>query len=455
VKCVAPEDRERVAGFIRSGRPEPYEHLALRKDGSMFPVYVRARMAQVGGRKVRISAVRDLTEQRRAERERSQMTDILAASLNEIYLFDARTLRFIYANQGALRNLGYTFDEMLRMTPLDIKPEHTVASFQALVEPLRRREKPLVVFETVHRRANGGLYPVEVHLQLFEQEAGPVFLAIILDITERKRTEEALRVSEERLRLALEGTTDGIWDWNFKSGKVYFSPRYYTMLGYESGEFPASYESWRDLLHPDDAPGSEQAVRRALEEGSAFATEFRMRAKSGDWVWIMGRGKVAERDSEGRPVRMAGSHSDITARKQVEEALSRLSRQDQEALRVARMGHWVFDVASGKFIFNDQYYSLHGTTAEEAGGYEMTAEEFARRYVHPEYTYQVETAVRSAIETTEPDFQFQVEGCILRADGEPRFVTVWFRIEKDSRGRTIRLYGVNQDITDRKRPRSR
>jgi PAS domain S-box-containing protein len=145
-----------------------------------------------------------------------------------------------------------------------------------------------------------------------------------------KRTEEALRLSEERLRLALEGTSDGIWDWNLQTGQAYFSPRYYTMIGYEPNEFPATYESWRQLLHPSDVEPSESAVQRAIAEHSLFAIEFRFKAKNGEWRWILGRGKVAESDMAGKAVRVVGSHTDITERKRAEMAL----QQSEQKFRV-------------------------------------------------------------------------------------------------------------------------
>ena len=87
-------------------------------------------------------------------------------------------------------------------------------------------------------------------------------------IAERDRAEQTLKESEERLRLALEGTTDGIWDWDLRTGQAYFSPRYYTMLGYEPDEFPACYESWRQRIHPDDLERCERTVHREIAERS-------------------------------------------------------------------------------------------------------------------------------------------------------------------------------------------
>ena len=132
---------------------------------------------------------------------------------------------------------------------------------------------------------------------------------------------EDLKDSQERLALALEGANDGLWDWNVSSGAAHFSPRYYTMIGYSPEDFEGSHQAWRDLLHPDDRPRVESLLARSLNESEDYETEFRMRNKSGQWSWILSRGRVVERDDQGRPMRMAGTHVDITERKLAEGAL--------------------------------------------------------------------------------------------------------------------------------------
>ncbi len=137
-------------------------------------------------------------------------------------------------------------------------------------------------------------------------------VASFLDITEHKKT-------EERLRLTLETTNDGMWDWNIPTGKAVFSPRYYRILGFEPDEFPENYDAWRRLVHPDDVDWAEREINEHINENTGYAIEIRMRTKSGDWRWILTRGMVVERDVENRPIRMVGTHSDITERKQAEE----------------------------------------------------------------------------------------------------------------------------------------
>ncbi len=132
-------------------------------------------------------------EQRRAVESRAlQLSRILDESAYEIYLFDAGTLRFLKVNFGAQANLGYSKDRLLEMTPLDLKPDFDRQSFDAMIEPLRDGATRRLLFETVHRRADGSCYPVEVHLQFSAAGTHPVFVAFIQDISARKALEGQL-----------------------------------------------------------------------------------------------------------------------------------------------------------------------------------------------------------------------------------------------------------------------
>jgi len=162
-------------------------------------------------------------------------------------------------------------------------------------------------------------------------------VAIYRDISARKAAEDALRESEQRLRFALEGANEGLWDWSIDSGDVYFSAAAERMLGYEPGEMErqAGRGTWDQSVHPDDMP----AVRRAIDEhiagnAAAYEAEYRCRTKQGGWKWILGRGKVVQRNADGSPRRMTGVHIDITERKQSEETRLRLTATlDTERLR--------------------------------------------------------------------------------------------------------------------------
>jgi len=143
----------------------------------------------------------DITERKRTEEEIVRFSRVLERSLNEIFIFDAATLRFVNVNHGARENLGYSMEELRNLTPVDLKPEFTLESFAHLVEPMRAGDQEKIEFTTLHQRKDGTKYPVEVHLQLMTVGT-PVFVAFILDITDRRRAEAKREELEAQLRQA-------------------------------------------------------------------------------------------------------------------------------------------------------------------------------------------------------------------------------------------------------------
>ncbi|NEO84168.1 MAG: PAS domain S-box protein [Spirulina sp. SIO3F2] len=135
-----------------------------------------------------------------------------------------------------------------------------------------------------------------------------------------ERTRE-LELSQKRLELALEGSGDGLWDWNMKTGESYFNPRWFTMLGYKPNELPMGFETWRNLIHPQDQDAIMTCLHNHLEYNTPYTMDCRLRMKSGEWKWIAVYGKVVERDEDGQPLRMSGTHKDISDRKQAEAHL--------------------------------------------------------------------------------------------------------------------------------------
>ncbi len=163
-----------------------------------------AYQAEYAKRQQEIESLKRIAEQQRAQRREAAFGHILDESLNEIYMFDSEALHFVQVNRGARENIGYSMEELRGLTPLELKRAFTRESFEQLLQPLRTGAKRQVQFNTVHRRKDGTLYDVEVHLQLSNLETPPIFVAIILDITERKRAEERALQAE---RLAAIGQT--------------------------------------------------------------------------------------------------------------------------------------------------------------------------------------------------------------------------------------------------------
>ncbi|MCK5664872.1 MAG: ABC transporter substrate-binding protein, partial [Thiotrichaceae bacterium] len=142
----------------------------------------------------------DISERKEIEQQISRAHQLIEQSLNEVYLFDKSTLFFVDTNPAARNNMGYTMEELSGLTPCDIKPEITTEEFVEILKPLLNHTKKKLLFTTVHQRKDGSCYPVEVHLQLLEDE-NPVFIAIIHDITERKNAEQAIIQLNQSLKI--------------------------------------------------------------------------------------------------------------------------------------------------------------------------------------------------------------------------------------------------------------
>jgi len=159
------------------------------------------------------------------------------------------------------------------------------------------------------------------------------FLVNFIDLTEDRRLQEELRLSEERLALAMEASNDGLWDWNLLTSETYYSPAYFTMLGFDPEDFvgATSAACWVDLLHPDERDRILEQAQRLLADPGYYELEFRLRTQEGGYKWILSRGKVVARDASGQPARAIGTHTDLTARKTLELAL-RAANAEQEAI---------------------------------------------------------------------------------------------------------------------------
>ncbi len=257
---------------------------------------------------------RDQTAERAYQSERALLTDTLSASLNEIYIFDAASFQFRFANKGALKNLGYTLEQLQSLTTLDVKPKFTLETYRQLIRPLFTGEKDILVFETDQQRADGSLYPVEVHLQLFDYPDYQVLLAAIQDITLRRETESVLRKSLAFLKETERLTGVGGWEWDVHSQVSTWSDEVYHIHGLDPHTTdltsPEIIQRSLDCYHPDDRPNVQAAFETCITEGKAYDVEARFVSLSGEEKWVRTTGKADWEN--GQVVRITGSLMDIT-----------------------------------------------------------------------------------------------------------------------------------------------
>ena len=180
---------------------------------------------------------------------------------------------------------------------------------------------------------------------------------------------EGLKAREERFELVMQGTNDGIWDWDLKTDDVYFSPRWKSMLGFADSELSNRFETWRALLHPEDVDRVLVTLHDYLEKRSpVYQIEFRMRHKDGTYRWISARAGALW-DAEGRAYRMTGSHTDITERKQSEEALRQSESRFAQVFHASPVAVSITALEDGRYLdLNDAWLRLFGYTREEVIG---------------------------------------------------------------------------------------
>ena len=395
------------------------------------------------------SLVEDVTERKLAEdaiKESQQKLSLLIDSSPLAVIEWNTNFEVVSWNPAAERIFGYSFEEA--------KGRHAAglivpAEYKAVVDDVWAN----LLKQTGGTRSTNGNVTKDGRAITCEWYntplAGPdgnVFgvSSLVEDVTVSRQAEEKAL----QLQSAMEQTGDGIALADLNGNIVYSNPAWAEIHGYTVHEIQGKHLS---IFHTQEQ--LEQEVipfnNKVMELGK-YSSEIGHARKDGSTFPTL-MTTVVQKDENGNPVGLIGTIRDITESKKAEELLQQSEANLASALRVAQMGYWEFDIPTQMFTFNDQYYSLLGTTAEKAGGYQMSAQKFATEYVPAEDAAIVQSSIIKALEATDPNFQTQFETRNMRADGTPIATIVWFRIRKDAQGQTVKLYGVSQDITERKR----
>ncbi|NOT26776.1 MAG: PAS domain S-box protein [Acidobacteria bacterium] len=310
---------------ISSGRVWQGEIKNRAKDGTFYWVATTiVPFLDQDGKPSEFIAIRaDITERKTAERMLSHFKYTLDQTQDSVFIFRVDDLRFLYVNEGAKRQTGYSEAELLAMTPVDIKPEFTQERFRELLQPLFEGTETSIIVETLHRHKDGHDIPVEIFLQMVHYvDQGPRLVAIVRDITERRRVMEALKSNEQRLSLALDSGEMGAWELDLVHDTAIRTLKHDQIFGYQSLQPQWGAEIFMGYVFPEDR----ELVRKAFDDAFAndrLSFECRIRWKDESLHWIAAQGLV-HRDHKGTPLRMLGVVMDITRRKQAEEKIAQL-----------------------------------------------------------------------------------------------------------------------------------
>ena len=401
------------------------------------------------GRLLRIIGTeRDITDEREAVQQTEALNERLRLALRSsnfgvwelelatgIRHWDDRMLDLYGVHRDIVRSANSVWLEALH--PADR------ARAEAYVNRVVSGELPS--YDTEYRivRPDGSIRHIESHGYLQRNGQGhPIRLVgLNRDVTVEKNLQEALDLAEQRWQLALESTNDGVWDWDKQTGVFYQDERWAAMLGYQSAEIPNTREGWRRLMHPDDINACEQAAHEHYEGRTPhYQHEHRMRTKAGSWKWILDRGKVMTRAIDGRPLRMVGTHTDITTRKELEERLRRTEAVNAQVSRLALIGGWQIDILTSQLTWDEGTRRIH----EVDGSFKPTLDNIVQFFREE----GVDLLRAAQMEATPTNPSYELEILMLTALQKRRWVRVIGQVEFQDTT-PVCVNGAIQDVTIR------
>ena len=269
--------------------------------------------------------VQHLTAELRVSEQRYNA--LFARSRVPMLLIDPIDGQILESNAAAASFYGYEDEQLkaMKIGQINILTSDQIATEMQLAVSEQRTH-----FNFCHRLADGRTRDVEVHSGPIEVAGRHLLYSIVVDVTKRHQTEEALAQQSQRMSNILWGTGVGTWEWNVQTGETRFNERWAELIGYTLSELaPVSIATWMKYAHPDDLAASTAALEKHFAgESDHYECESRMLHKDGHWIWVLDRGKLVSRDHDGRPEWMAGTHYDITIRKGMEAEIRQLAYFD-------------------------------------------------------------------------------------------------------------------------------
>ena len=335
-----------------------------RADGSVRDVEIFAKKIEIQGKELIYDIIHDITERRQQEvalkKSEKQFRSMFEAHSAVKLLIDPDTGNIIDANQSAADYYGWPVDELRNMR---IQQINTLTPEEVMSEMDRARSTGKKHFSFRHRKADGTIRDVEVYSNPIEIDGKSYLYSIIHDVNERKLAEAKVQEIKERFEATIEAAQIGTWDWNVQTGEAILNNRWFEIVGYTPEELaPVNIHTWIDLAHPDDFKKSMAIAEKHFNgELDHYECECRMKHKDGHWVWILDRGKLLTRTSDGKPLRVLGTHTDITVRKLAAEESDRL-----KSAFLANISHEIRTPMNGIIGFSELLKDPHLSGDEQS-----------------------------------------------------------------------------------------
>jgi len=446
INMALPKEVVSMRALAMSGYQQQFIFPHKLKNGDVKTVEVISSPVESGGKELLFSIVQDVTVRQKALEDlgesRERLRAVVENAADAIYLAD-ETGRFVEVNAAAERQTGYARDELLGMGIPDVDANSSKGN-PAFLNTVMASPHGMA-FETRHRHKDGTIYPVEVRAARLELHGVPHVLGIVSDLTPRKDAERKLEEANKTLTAVLDGIPALVNVVDVSTREVLFMNRALKEALGRDGVGGVCHAIFRDKSCAcENCPIGRLSVST---EGEANVSVWEDRNPiSGKWQlnhdrllpWF-----------DGRTVRVQIA-LDIGQRKQAEESLRHSEATLANVLSMAKVGHWELDMASETFTFSDSFFSIFHTTAEAMGGYTMSVADYMVKFVHPEDRHLVTDETRISQSATTREHSRYAEHRILYADGGTGYIAVKYFIVKDDDGKTIKTYGFNQDITERR-----
>ncbi|MFH1951974.1 MAG: PAS domain S-box protein, partial [Pseudomonadota bacterium] len=395
---------------------------------------------------------REITERKQAEEALRESEEKYRNLVEESFdgIFIQKGPNIIFANKRLNEMLGYREGELIGQNHWVVYHPDYQKLTRERAQARMRGEEVVRRYEVKLQRKDGSWFYGEINARQItfpsDEESG--IQVWIKDIMEQKLAEEALRESEERYKALFERSLELVYLCDFEGNFIDANDAALELLGYTKDDIKSL--NFGSLLTDDQLPLVVDTAEEILKTGSQKeVAEYKLRRKDGEYVYVESMGAIIYR--KGKPYAIQGIARNITDRKQADETLRTSEAQLSNAMNIAQLGYWEYDVANDLFTFDDHFYAIFRTSAEQVGGYKMSSARYAQLFVHPDDMPVVGLETQKAIETTDPNYSRQLEHRVIYADGEIGYISVRFFIVKDNQGRTVKTYGANQNITERKR----